>query len=103
MSEALRWLSVRLQDAPEHLRQRMVTALAEVDGSAEIEQHLAEAALLCLRVSIDNADKRECAFQLLAADALFTHASEAAMEKGSEALATFTNTWNAIRFESLLK
>lgn len=100
MSDALHWLSARLQDAPEQLKQRMITALAEVEARPDIEHHLAEAAMLCLRTSVDIADRRECAFQLLAADALFTHASEAAMEKGSDALAKFTTTWNAIRFES---
>lgn len=102
MKDALAWLSPRVAGAPKQLEQRMTEALQAVAAQRTVQDQLAEAALWCLRRSLEEEQRAEKALQLLAADALLTHACEAAAEMGSDALTLFTATWNANRFESLL-
>jgi hypothetical protein len=102
MSDARMWLSERIADAPDPLRERMLEALAEVDGGETTYNQLAEAAAICLRNAMTEQALRVCAIGLLAADALMTHACEAAAEAGGDELATFAGAWSAARFEQLL-
>lgn len=101
MSDALGWLSMRVAAAPKQLEQRMTAAVQAVGPQQTVQDQLAEAALYCLRRSLEEERRGEKAMQLLAADALLTHACEAAAEKSSEALASFAAKWNATRFESV--
>lgn len=102
MSDALQWLTPRMSSAPDQLKQRMIAAIEGVAPQNTIQDQLAEAALSCLKQALANGLRRESALQLLAADALLTHASEAAMEAGNDAIAEFASRWDASRFESLL-
>ncbi|MGQ0561329.1 MAG: hypothetical protein ACT443_05590 [Gemmatimonadota bacterium] len=102
MSDAERWLSARIEQAPAQLRQRMLAALAEVPPELATHDRLAEAAFACLQRATRGSGRREDALQLLTADALLTHACEAAAEAGSETLAAFANALSAQRFEQLL-
>jgi hypothetical protein len=102
MSEAGTWLSERIADAPDPLRERMLEALAEVNGADTIHDQLAQASAICLRNAMAEQALRVCAIGLLAADALMTHACEAAAEAGGDELAVFADAWNAERFERLL-
>ena len=101
MSDALLWLTERLEDAPEQLRARMLAAVASVAPAGATHEHLAQAAQACLVRALRDSS-RESALELLAADALLTHACEAAAEAGSEALVEFANAWGAERLEQLL-
>ena len=101
-SEARKWLSERIADAPDALRERMLEALAEVNGGDTIYGQLADAAEICLRNAMAEQALRVCAMGLLAADALMTHACEAAAEAGGDELAAFAAAWSAERFEQLL-
>jgi hypothetical protein len=101
MSSARHWLETRLQGAPETLRVRMTEALADTDNTSIADQ-LAAAAEQCMRIALKHPSERASALDLLAADALLTHACEAASEQGSAELARFVATWNAERFEQLL-
>lgn len=102
MSEAAAWLSPRITDAPEALRERMLAAVAEAGSAGEIHDRLGHAAALCLERAMAEQARRESAMDLLAADALLTHACEAAAEGGSDVLAAFAAAWDATRFEQLL-
>jgi hypothetical protein len=102
MSEAAVWLTARITDAPDALRDRMLAALSEVSGAEEIHEHLGQASALCLERAMAEQARRESAMDLLAADALLTHACEAAAEAGSDVLAAFAGAWDATRFERLL-
>lgn len=102
MSHALQWLSPRIAAAPKQLAQHMTAALQAIAPQRTVQDELAEAALWCLQRSLEGEQRSEKAMQLLAADALLTHACEAAAETGSQEIALFTATWNANRFESLL-
>lgn len=102
MSDTRSWLAERLADAPDTLRDRMLDAVANASGSGATHDVLANAAALCLERAMSEQARRASALNLLAADALMTHACEAAAEAGSDVLATFTAAWNAERFERLL-
>lgn len=102
MSEAASWLAARIADAPEALRARMLAALNDVNGVEEIHEHLGQAAALCLERAMSETARRESAMDLLTADALLTHACEAAAEAGSDVLAAFASAWDATRFEQIL-
>ena len=102
MSEVSNWLSERITNAPDPLRERMLEALAEVNGGATICGQLADASAICLRNAMAEQALRVCAIGLLAADALMTHACEAAAEAGGDELAAFSAAWSAERFEQLL-
>lgn len=101
MSDALTWLDRHAADAPEHLRARMRTALRDV-RERSVHESLAAAALHCLRASLTGQPSRECALDLLSADALFTHACAAAAEAGQGELERFTAALDAARFQQLL-
>lgn len=101
MTEAQRWLSTRSEAAPADLRTRMLDAVATQSGDSTADV-LAAAALLCMQRALRNPAERFSALELLAADALLTHACEAAAEAGPAALAAFTDAWGAARFEQLL-
>ena len=94
------WLAERVEGAPEQLRVRMATAIAAVPSDAPLYDRLALAAEQCLMRGCRDA-ARENALELLAADALLTHACEAAAEAGSETLNAFAARWDAARFDSL--
>ena len=102
MSEAARWLETRIADAPAPLRARMLNALVATDTDDDVATQLAQAAMTCLSASLHNTNERACAHDLLAADALLTHACEAAAEQGSDALIRFAESWDASRFDALL-
>jgi hypothetical protein len=101
MTDARSWLDARANGAPDRLRERMNQALTG-SNEATIADELAAAAESCLRAALKNPSQRASALDLLAADALLTHACEAAAEQGGDALARFAESWNAERFEQLL-
>jgi hypothetical protein len=104
MTAAREWLMVRISDAPDGLRERMLAALNDTNANdGKTQDLLARAATACMQRAMTEQPRRDCALDLLAADALLTHACEAAAEQGSEALAAFTGSWNAERFEQLLQ
>ena len=100
--DARSWLSERIADAPDALRERMLAALADVNGEETVHGQLADAAAICLQNAMAEQALRVCAIGLLAADALMTHACEAAAETGGDELAAFAAQWDAKRFEQLL-
>ena len=100
MTELESWLAQRGADAPEQLRVRMQRAIAAVPSQGAIHERLAFAAEFCLARGCVDAS-RESALELLAADALFTHACEAAAEAGCDVLETFAAQWDATRFAAL--
>ena len=101
MNAATDWLTQRIADAPASLREKMLTAVAEVD-EATVYDALASAAAKCMKRALADPSDRARAFDLLAADALLTHACEAAAESGADTLREFTSKWNPDRFETLL-
>ena len=101
MSAAAAWLETRIAEAPESLRKKMLDALAGVDEPT-IYDALAAAAADCLKRALADPTDRARAFDLLAADALLTHACEAAAMAGADTLREFTGKWNPDRFETLL-
>jgi len=96
------WLAERIENAPPQLRAAMLAAVADIDTDLQRHDRLAEAAARCLQRGLRSQVHRECALDLLTADALLTHASEAAAEAGSATLAAFAAAWSAARFESIL-
>jgi hypothetical protein len=96
VSGARAWLEPHLADAPPQLRERMLSAL---QPSESVAQSLADGAMTCLRAAIN---RPEDALDLLAADALLTHACAAAAEQGDAALERFTALLDATRFQQLL-
>jgi hypothetical protein len=101
MSDVVAWLAERLHDAPEPLRTRMEAAVASVMSEAPMHEQLAQAAQRCFARALRDSS-HESALDLLAGDALLTHACEAAAEAGSATLAVFANAWSAEHFEQLL-
>ncbi|MGQ0814467.1 MAG: hypothetical protein ACT4O1_08365 [Gemmatimonadota bacterium] len=102
MTDALSWLKKRIDGAPTQLRERMLASVTDVPDNHDLHDRLAEAAMVCLQRAMRGQARRDTALELLAADALLTHAAEAAAEAGSETLAAFASNWNAARFEHLL-
>jgi hypothetical protein len=102
MNDATNWLAQRVVDAPAQLRARMLTALGTVSDSVPLHERLALAACDCLTRALRDSVSRDSALELLAADALLTHACEAAAELGSDTLTAFAAAWGAPRFEQLL-
>lgn len=74
---------------PAALEDRMRQALGGVPGSGVDAQDLATAALDRLRQVLDSGGDRNTAFDLLAADALLTHACEMAVVADPETLPEF--------------
>ena len=101
MSDAAAWLAPRIEAAPESLRTRMMSAVTNATGGT-VHDLLAAAAADCLKRAMEKPSDRASALDLLAADALLTHACEAAAEQGGETLRQFTSEWNPERFETLL-
>jgi hypothetical protein len=97
MIDAVAWLERQIAGAPEQLRERMLAAVMPADNVA---QALADAAFLCLRRALENPDD---ALDLLAADALLTHACAAAAEQGDDALMRFTESLGAPQFQQLIE
>ena len=103
MTSAFAWLQTSITDAPDQLRVRMLRALADADENRSVAQQLADAAMSCLSASLENTADRSCAIDLLAADALLTHACQAAAEDGADSLVAFTESLNADSFAALLR
>jgi hypothetical protein len=101
MSDTTEWLAERLAGAPVQLRTRMEQAIAAVPADVSIQDRLAQAAVLCLARGMRD-DSRASALELLTADALLTHACEAAAEAGSDALNALATRWDANRFDNLV-
>jgi hypothetical protein len=84
-----RWLETRSPAPPELLAQRLRSALGErlsQDAADASDACLAAAEALVAELLADVSDggKRDCALDLLAADALVTYALEAASERPDE-------------------
>lgn len=101
MSDAPAWLADRAASAPGQLVERMAAALRAC-SAATIHDHIAEAGAIALASALRTESRRERALDLLTADALFTHACEAAAEQGGRTLADFAARWNAARFDQIL-
>lgn len=101
MSDAASWLATRIDGAPAQLRDHMTAALAGTDASLPVAEQLALAAADCLTRALAAPSSRASALDLLAADALLTHACESAAGTAGE-LAGFASRWNTARFEQLL-
>ena len=97
MTDAVAWLERQIAGAPEPLRARMLAAVMPADN---VPQALADAAFNCLRRALENPDD---ALDLLAADALLTHACAAAAEQGDAALMRFTESLGAPQFQQLIE
>lgn len=72
------WLSARLSETPEPLRERLETAIGEIDPDADLTRELLAAATRRLDALRDRLHDRTAAFELLVADGLLTLACEAA-------------------------
>lgn len=94
-ASARAWIEAREPDIPEPLRGRMRSALSMTAGDADPATGLAHAALDCLHAALDAGDERRAALHLLAADALITHAAEAAAMDGEVALRALESTLGA--------
>ena len=95
MNAAIAWLDSHDADAPERLRARMRELVAALPEDPDVWRTLTAAAGDALSAVMPHADKRAAALDLLAADALLTHAAEAAAEEGAEALAAVAEIFNA--------
>jgi hypothetical protein len=85
MNAAANWLCERVGTAPPELLARMLEAVADApDGP--VYAMLGEAALSRLRLVLASGGERAAALDLLAADALLTHALAAAAEDGEATL-----------------
>lgn len=81
------WLQERLRNSPPPLRERLESHVATLDGEADLSDALVAAACDLLDSIRDRLDKREAAFDLLAADGLLTLACEAAAFSDPEGVA----------------
>lgn len=84
MTEAERWLRARLGSAPPALLETMAAALPP--GDLRVSDAFSEAALALYARATTGTGGREDALPLLAADALLTHAFEAEVERGAQAM-----------------
>jgi gamma-glutamylcysteine synthetase len=96
---AAAWLDSRTAQAPPQLRTRM---LAEIREAPTIPETLADAARACLVRVVREPTGSDAALDLLAADALLTHACGAAAEQGDAELAALAATLDAVHFQQLL-
>ena len=101
MIDAWNWLSPRINEAPATLRERMRVAVESAAGDS-IHEQLAAGAASCLRVALKRPSHRPSAMDLLAGDALLTHACAAAAEAGPAMLIEFTATLDARYFERIM-
>ena len=81
----------------------MCAAVVQAEPSAAIHEQLAGAARHCLQAALARPAHRAAALDLLAADALLTHACAAAADAGPEELARFSASLDAAHFDELLK
>lgn len=102
MNDAARWLDERTTNAPMPLRDRMQSALAQSSAPVSVHEALAAAAQLCLQAALLRPAHRAAALDLLAADALLTHACAAAADAGPQELARFTTALDVGSFERIL-
>jgi hypothetical protein len=72
------WLSERISDTPEPLREKLQAAIGELDPEGEPTRELLRAAIRRLESVQNRLHQREAAFDLLVADGLLTLACEAA-------------------------
>jgi hypothetical protein len=84
------WLREHVADTPPELLEAMVRALP--DGG-EVPEALAAGAVELYRAVLAGNGRRQDAFPLLAADALFTHALEAQAEADPDGVARFALVW----------
>ena len=72
------WLRTRLSETPAPLRERLESAIEEIDPGADLTSELLAAATRRLDALRDKLHDRASAFELLVADGLLTLACEAA-------------------------
>jgi hypothetical protein len=102
MNAAANWLCERVGTAPPELLARMLEAVADApDGP--VYAMLGEAALSRLRLVLASGGERAAALDLLAADALLTHALAAAAEDGEATLLEAVAEFGAARCATLLE
>ncbi len=90
---AAEWVRERVSSAPRELVDAMVAAAAPY-ADLPAADGLAEAALALYRRVAAGAGTRADALDLLAADALFTHAFQAQAEMAPDALGEFAECWS---------
>ena len=90
MTPAEAWLRERVADTPPELLDAMIRALP---GEGEVPEALAAGAVELYRAVLAGNGRREDAYPLLAADALFTHALEAQAEADPDGVAHFAQRW----------
>jgi hypothetical protein len=98
---AWEWLAPQIADAPDQLREHMRAAVEQASGDP-VQVRLANAASLSLRAALQHPASKSAALDLLAADALLTHACAAAAEAGEDELARFTALVDAQYFQDML-
>jgi hypothetical protein len=98
VTSARAWLETETAESPASLRERMLAAIPASDGP--VADVLADAALDCLRAAAADPHGPNAALNLLAADALLTHACAAAAETPDGPRA-FTASHDAAFFESV--
>lgn len=107
MREIVEWLGSRRPPIPPPMAREMETALARSGRSgaipASVADRLAGAGLDALARVLSSSQDRRSAPELLAADALLTHAFEAAAEAGPDALDRLASDLGEERFERLLE
>jgi hypothetical protein len=96
------WLVARVPDAPAELLARMLAAARAAPGD-DVAAGLAGAAHACLARVLESDGGRSAALDLLAADALLTHALEAAAEQGEEEVDAVIRDFGAARLATLLR
>jgi hypothetical protein len=99
MTRPADWLQAQVAAAPARLRERM---LAELPDTQPTHDALAQAADACLRRALRDPAGPHAALDLLAADALLTHACAAAAAQGDTVLAAFTAALDTAHFQQLL-
>ena len=90
---ATEWIRQRVSSAPSELLDAMILAASPHDG-LPVAEGLAEAALGLYRRVAASGGTREDALDLLAADALFTHAFQAQAENAPDRADDFTERWS---------
>lgn len=97
------WLARREPAPSERLLERMQDALSSVDRvHGDLASQLGEAALTCLRATLERPGNRAAALDLLAADALLTYGCEAATFEDADAIERFARDYGAARLGRLL-
>ncbi|MQA90020.1 MAG: hypothetical protein GEU90_07285 [Gemmatimonas sp.] len=92
MTRSERWIEERLGSAPRELLDVMRAAVRAHD-LPDVPEALAAAAIALYKQVVDGAGGREDALPLLAADALLTHAFEAAAEADPSSIGCCAQRW----------